>query len=370
MKTLIFLFSLLSTITVIAQIKTTENRIEIELKDGYNSEKVYEFGENGFVMTSQSDKPVNGVVELRFQRFSTDLAFIDEQIFEWPKGYTESQSFMEDEVLYKLITNRFGNYSILQYNIKTGGLSQIDGDLEHSLSIQFFEVANGHAVMAGYYKRKWTMTNLDLTSGSLNTSPVFIEGINPKKLSVSNLQYIEKSQSFYVSVCAFVSRKVVKWYLNQFDLSGNMINTKSLDEDLDKKLKSTTVAALDEKDVLISGTYSNLRGSSSTGLYMTTTVDGNLQEPRFYNFIDLENFLSYLPERSKARIEKKQERMADRGKELAISYNMAIHDIIPCGEDYLFLGEAYYPTYRTESRTTGSGAFKIIGGMRFSRCRL
>ena len=107
MKTLIFLFSLLSTITVIAQIKTTENRIEIELKDGYNSEKVYEFGENGFVMTSQSDKPVNGVVELRFQRFSTDLAFIDEQIFEWPKGYTESQSFMEDEVLYKLITNRY-----------------------------------------------------------------------------------------------------------------------------------------------------------------------------------------------------------------------------------------------------------------------
>jgi len=352
MKSLFFLLALLSSMSVIAQIKTTENRIEIELKDGYNSEKVYEFGSNGFVMTSQSDKPINGVVELRFQRFSTDLAFVDEQIFEWPKGYTESQSFIEDDVLYKLITNRFGKFSILQYNIKTGNLSQIDGDLEHSLSIQFFEVANGHAMIAGYYKKKSTMTNLDLTSGTMNTSPVLIEGINPKKLSVSNLQYIEKSQSFYVSICGYVSRKVVKWYLNQYDLSGNMINTKSLDEDLDKKLKSTTVAALDEKDVLISGTYSNLKGSASTGLYMTTTVDGDLQEPRFYNFIDLENFLSYLPERSKARIEKKQERMADRGKELAISYNMAIHDIIPCGDDYLFLGEAYYPTYRTETRTT------------------
>ena len=76
MKSLLFLLTLLSSITVLAQIKTSENRIEIELKDGYNSEKVYEFGSNGFVMTSQSDKPVNGVVELRFQRFSTDLACI------------------------------------------------------------------------------------------------------------------------------------------------------------------------------------------------------------------------------------------------------------------------------------------------------
>ena len=64
-----------------AQIKTTENRIEIELKDGYNSEKVYEFGSNGFVMTSQSDNPVDGAIEYRFQRYSTDLTFTDEYNF-------------------------------------------------------------------------------------------------------------------------------------------------------------------------------------------------------------------------------------------------------------------------------------------------
>jgi hypothetical protein len=59
MKSIILFISFLSAISVMAQIKTTENRIEIELKDGYNSEKVYEFGANGFVMTSQSDKPVD-----------------------------------------------------------------------------------------------------------------------------------------------------------------------------------------------------------------------------------------------------------------------------------------------------------------------
>jgi hypothetical protein len=256
MKTLFFLYSLLSAITVIAQIKTTENRIEIELKDGYNSEKVYEFGVNGFVMTSQSDKPVDGAIEYRFQRYSTDLLFTDEYIFSWPKGFVETKSFIEGDVLFKLIMNRFGKYSILQYNIKTGGLTQIDGDLEHSISVQFFEVANGHALIAGYYKRKWSLTNLELSSGTVNTSEIFIEGINPKKLGVTNVQFIEKSQSFYVSICGYVSRKVIKWYLNQYDIFGNLVNSTPLNEETDKKLKSTTIAALDKKDVLISGTYS------------------------------------------------------------------------------------------------------------------
>ena len=352
MKTLFFLISFLGFITLQAQIKTTENRIEIELKDGYNSEKVYEFGVNGFVMTSQSDKPVDGAIEYRFQRYSTDLAFTDEYIYSWPKGFVETKSFIEGDVLFKLIMNRFGKYSILQYNIKTGGLTQIDGDLEHSIGVQFFEVANGHALFAGYYKRKWSLINLEMATGTVNTSELSMEGINPKKLGVTNVQFIEKSQSFYVSICGYVSRKVIKWYLNQYDISGNFVNTTPLDEELDKKLKSTTIAALDKKDILISGTYSTGNGTASTGLYMTTTVDGALQAANFYNYIDLENFLSYLPERTQARIEKKKERMADRGKELAISYNMAIHDIIPCGDDYLFLGEAYYPTYRTETRTT------------------
>ena len=352
MKALFFLFTLLSSVTVIAQIKTSENRIEIELKDGYNSEKVYEFGRNGFVMTSQSDKPVDGAIEYRFQRYSTDLTFTDEYLFSWPKGFVETKSFIEGDVLYKLIMNRFGKYSILQYNIKTGGLTQMDGDLEHSISVQFFEVANGHALLAGYYQRKWSITNIDLTSGTMNTNDILVEGIKAKRVGVSNLQYVEKSQSFYVSIAGNISRKTTKWYLYQYNLAGDFVRAMPMNEEIDKQLKSTTIAGLDKKDILISGTYSTYGGSSSTGLYMTTTVDGELQAANFYNYIDLENFLSYLPERTQARIEKKKERMAGRGKELEISYNMAIHDIIPCGNDYLFLGEAYYPTYRTETRTT------------------
>jgi hypothetical protein len=376
MKVLILFFSMLTAISVIAQIKTSENRIEIQLKDGYENENVFEFGKNGFVLTSQSERYMLGQCELRFQRYSTDLTSVDEQIFQLKKGFIESKSFVEDNVLNKLIMNRLGQYSILQYDIRSGELSQMDGDFGHSFVPMFFEVANGTALIAGYYKRKWSFTFINLTSGQLNTSDLIIEGIKQKKTGAMNVQFIEQSKSFYVSICGYPPKKGIKWYLQQYDLTGSLLNTIELDEEIDKTLISTTVAALDKKDILISGTYTDLGGTSSTGLFMTTTVDGELQQPQYYNYIDIENFLSYLPERKQERIEKQKERKAENGKQLEFSYFMAIHDIIPCGEDFLFLGEAYYPTYRLESSTstvngkTTTTVKKVFDGYQYTHAHI
>ncbi len=72
----------------------------------------------------------------------------------------------------------------------------------------------------------------------------------------------------------------------------------------------------------------------------------------FYDYLKLDNFLSYLPERKQKRIEKKKKKKEKRGKELFFNYLIADHEIKVLEDGYLFLGEAYYPTYRTESYTT------------------
>ena len=51
-------------------------------------------------------------------------------------------------------------------------------------------------------------------------------------------------------------------------------------------------------------------------------------------------------------IEKKQKKKAKKGKEYSINFSIADHNIIEKEDGYIFLGEAYYPTYRTESYTT------------------
>ena len=71
--------------------------------------------------------------------------------------------------------------------------------------------------------------------------------------------------------------------------------------------------------------------------------------------MSLNKFLEYLPARKQAKVERKQKRKEKKGKEMNINYLIASHDIIKKGDKYIMLGEAYYPTYRTETRTDANG---------------
>lgn len=97
------------------------------------------------------------------------------------------------------------------------------------------------------------------------------------------------------------------------------------------------------------GTYSEKYISSvSEGLFLCLAQKENPQFIKFYKYLDLENFLNYLPKKKKEKIEKKKEKKEGKGKDFKINYRIAAHNVIELDDGYLFLGEAYYPTYRSE----------------------
>src|SRR5688572_18206957 len=57
-------------------------------------------------------------------------------------------------------------------------------------------------------------------------------------------------------------------------------------------------------------------------------------------------------EKQQEKIEKKKEKKEASGEELNLSFYVTVHDITVKDGEYFFLGEFYYPTYRTESYTT------------------
>jgi len=103
---------------------------------------------------------------------------------------------------------------------------------------------------------------------------------------------------------------------------------------------------------MITGTYSTKYTGISEGLFFGMTEDNAMAFIKLYNFLDLKNFLNYLPENKQKKIEKKKERKAEQGKQYTINYRIAGHDVISLEDGYIFLGEVYYPTYRTESYTS------------------
>lgn len=356
MKSLLLLVTLFSAFSVFSQIKTAEKRIEIELKDGFRNERVYEFDENGFVIASKSEKSETDEIQFRYQRYSTDLVFLDEKYTSIPVGYQEIINYVDEDFVYTLFMDRLGKIFINQFNAKTADIRSTTGDLNGNRGIKFLRAYKDHVVIIYVNKKGWFMYNLNLTSGEGNIKPIIIEGAKPNRIEVKNIQFVLETESFYISMNGIISKKI-KSFLAQYNLNSEEVGMRTLDQDTDKNFISTSIAALDKKDIIISGTYANRYSTFSTGIYITTTIDEELQSPNFYNYVNLDNFLSYLPESKQQRIENKKERLEDKGKGLEISYNIAMHNIVRCNEDYLFIGEAYYPTYTTELKT------KMVNGV-------
>jgi len=130
--------------------------------------------------------------------------------------------------------------------------------------------------------------------------------------------------------------------LGDFNLSKNLKNN----------LTTYSSQKLSDTEYVYTGTYAQKSSRSANGLYLAKAKNDKIDFIKFYNFTDLDDFLSYLSERREKKIEKKKERKAEKGKELLINYNIAAHNIRELDDGYMFVGEAFYPTYRTETTTT------------------
>ena len=99
----------------------------------------------------------------------------------------------------------------------------------------------------------------------------------------------------------------------------------------------------------------------SQGLFFGEVENKNLNYIKFYNFIDLKNFTSYMDDRQIRKIERASENAANNNKELLLNYNIENHDIKITNDGYILLGEAFYPTYITINTGNGGSISKFDG---------
>ena len=175
-----------------------------------------------------------------------------------------------------------------------------------------------------------------------------------KRIVLDGMQIIEESNEIFVYVEAIKNKKLSTTYFVRMDDQGKMKDIVDFTQIGGEIITNTTVSYLSENKYVLTGTYSTKSRVSSEGMYFSIFEDGQVKSISFYNFLDLENFLNYLPERKKKKVEKKKKRKSDKGKEFKLRYYLAPHNIIQLEDGYVFLAEAYYPTYRTETYTTTS----------------
>jgi len=108
---------------------------------------------------------------------------------------------------------------------------------------------------------------------------------------------------------------------------------------------------------ILSGVYGLRNSEYSRGLFISTIDPTGLQTTKYYNFGDLQNFFNYMKAKRSNRIKERIERRKIRGKKVRFNYRFLIHEVIEHNDQFIVLGEAFYPQYSSVGNATYRGFF-------------
>ena len=334
---------------VSAQISQSQ-RVEIATVNDAVNFNVVPVGKNGLLAfyIDKTAKDEEGKVWV-FKKLDTDLK---EQ---WTKTYTVDKkkqyksSDFNNGNLYLLFDDfRNGEISIIIINTATNELTEYNDVLGNKLRVEDFKVNNEVAYFNGYIKRAPTLFDIDLKSKKRKIFP--LDGYG-KHVFLDNLEFDNRSSS--INVSATVTDKKNRKFIVK-NIGANQVDRDfSLGAQAeDKWLLNASVRKLEGDRQLVIGTYSKARGAGSQGVYLAKFNGSEREYIKFYSFVDFENFFKYLPEKAQERVEKRINKQKEKGKDPVFSYSLLVHDIIEKDSQYIFLAEAYYPVYHTQSYTS------------------
>jgi len=342
---------LLTPLITTAQIEY-ENRVEVEMESGFSNVSVYEFGENGILIRSLNKNAKNDQKEWHYQLYNTDLELYQEKKVAIANKFGVDETFTDETRHYTLFKNKNGKFSLVTFNTHTFELLKVDGLLPEKCRVSQMVISGNYAYFKCSIRREPFLYFINWKTREQQPVPFSIKGAKIKNTSLDDFQLLENSNEIFLYVKVKVDKKNKETYIVKLDDQGNKLSTSNLTKNIDKSLVNVSSLKTGESKYLLTGTYSKKSQIESEGLYFCKLNGNKIEYINFYGFTEFENFLNYLPEKKIAKIEKRKAKKESKGKEFKLLYRVAPHEIIERADGFILTGEAYYPTYRTETTTT------------------
>lgn len=343
-----FLFSI---IELTAQIQP-EKSIELDLNDDFYGEELFPFGEDGFILTSSRREQT--AYETKILKFNKNLELSDSILVQRDRKYKSSDLVHTDDKILILNSDKLGFFEILTIDSKTLSIDKVEGRLPR----KFYKYLLKPEVFKEFFmwdistKKEKLIYLLNWKTGEEIIIPIKIDLYKSKKIYDLNLQILESSEEFLVTCNVSIARKKSHKYAMIYDEAGENQLTINLGIETENDLKEITGEKLAKGKYLFSGTYATSTRGSSIGMFVLEFENKKINFFQFYPFVDFKNFLDYASERTQEKIEKKKKRKKRKGKEFNIPSNIIGHDVIELNDGFIYIGESYIATYRTETRTS------------------
>ncbi len=243
--------------------------------------------------------------------------------------------------LFQFDPNRASEDIIVEIDIPSARYNTYEIKRTFNLQLTEFEIVNNSAILGGYVNTRPTVMQYFFREGTTKVLP----GFYFDRSRLLDLEVNDTTGIFTIitSIRTFDKKNTIA--VRKFTSEGEMIDNYNLEPREKTSLVDARNISINSNVDILAGTYSNRNIKYTRGIFLAYIDQNGNQDINYFNYADLNNFFNYMKARRQKRIEKRIKRRKIKGKKLRFNYRLLVHDIIPYKDNFILLGEAYYPKY-------------------------
>jgi hypothetical protein len=271
-----------------------------------------------------------------------------------PKNYIVASRKVWKNYLYILM--RYVNYS--NNNLLLYIINNEDGSFNRypiKSYIPFyqteFEITANAVLIGGYYNTIPLVLHYDTRNFRSKVLPgIFNE--------VGELNQIKTNEdnSFDVLISAKNKNRQRTIWIKSYTSDGQLIENRALKPQDQNHLIFGREVKPNNDQKIVAGVFGNRVKEFSRGIFVST-LSADAESTRYYSFADMENFFKFMKAKREQRVKSRIERMKIKGKKIRMAYRFLLHELVPYQDNYILLGEAFYPKYKSSNNSVFAGGY-------------
>ncbi len=300
-----------------------------------------------------------------------ELIMLDTTLHEKWKGYItiEKGLIVTKTTAYKnfyyILLQRpgFAGFVMISLNLNTGLYTTHLIKNAIPFTPSEFQGTTGAVLIGGYFNYRPLVLHYSFQTNKAKVLPGFFN--EPGELTQMKITP-DGSIDVIVSSKNFEKRKSL--WIRNYNAEGELIKSTVLESRDKKNLIFGRSIKMPNNEQVVAGVYGK-NSEYSRGIFVAAINPVGEYTIRYYNFADLQNFFRYLKAKQEKRIKKRIERRRVKGKSTRFSYRLLVQELIPYQDQFVMLGEAFYPNYVYRQSGFNNNGFGRGGFANYSNYR-
>jgi hypothetical protein len=215
-----------------------------------------------------------------------------------------------------------------------------------------FQITDRAAIVGGYFNSVPVVIYYSL----LNNTTKVLPGLLNEAGELTQIK-TDSTGAFDVLISAKNAEYQKTIWIKSYDPNGDILYQYPLKPEGNKHLIFARSVKTENNMQLVAGTYGGRNSNYSKGIFIASIDPSGLQQLKYYSYGDLNNFFKYMKVKREMRVKERIERRRIRGQKVRFNYRFIVHEIVPYNNQFVLLGEAFYPKYVQVDRTSYHGFF-------------